>query len=126
MIGLTMKACTAALVTVCFVTACSKEAPQKAASSMPTQPVPVQTEQQQNGEALFKQFCSSCHPDGGNVSDPARTLHGDVLRRNSITTADDIVRIMRNPGARMLRFDVATLSDKDARTIADYVLKTFK
>jgi hypothetical protein len=33
---------------------------------------------------------------------------------------------MRNPKSRMIRLDPSTLSDKDARVIADYVLKTFK
>ena len=26
-----------------------------------------------NGEALFKQHCSSCHPDGGNIVNPQKT-----------------------------------------------------
>jgi len=79
-----------------------------------------------DGEALFRQYCSSCHPNGGNVSDPERTLHGSVLRKKHITTPEDIVRIMRKPVSRMIRFDAATLSDRDARAIAEYVLKTFK
>jgi cytochrome c6 len=79
-----------------------------------------------SGEALFKQYCSSCHPDGGNVSDPQRTLHGSVLKKNHITSADDIIRIMRSPISRMIRFDVSTLSDRDARAIAEYILATFK
>lgn len=123
MFKMTTKAGAAVLVTACLLIACSKEPPQKTDVSVPA---PVQQEQQQTGEALFKQFCSSCHPDGGNVSDPKKSLHGAALRKNNIATADDIVRIMRNPGARMLRFDVTTISDKDAYVIADYVLKTFR
>jgi len=88
--------------------------------------VPVAGQAAPSGEALFKQFCWSCHPDGGNVSDPERTLRGSVLKRNRITTPDDIVRIMRNPLSRMIRFDQNTLSDRDARAIAEYVLITFK
>lgn len=126
MFMMTTKAGAAVLVTACLLTACSKETPQKTASSVPPQAASITPEQQQSGEALFKQFCSSCHPDGGNVSDPKKSLHGAALRKNSITTADDIVRIMRNPGARMLRFDAATISDRDAHIIADYVLKTFR
>jgi cytochrome c6 len=49
-----------------------------------------------------------------------------VLKKNNITTPDDIVRIMRKPLSRMIRFDASTLSDKDARAIAEYVLKTFR
>jgi len=60
------------------------------------------------------------------VSDPERTLHGSDLQNKRITKPEDIVRIMRNPLSRMIRFDAETVSDKDARTIAEYVLNTFK
>jgi cytochrome c6 len=33
---------------------------------------------------------------------------------------------MRNPGPGMTKFDKKTISDKEARAIADYILKTFK
>jgi cytochrome c6 len=33
---------------------------------------------------------------------------------------------MRNPGPGMNRFDAKTISDKDAKEIAEYILKTFK
>ncbi|HIJ80852.1 MAG TPA: c-type cytochrome [Desulfuromonadales bacterium] len=80
----------------------------------------------QSGEALFKQFCASCHPDGGNVSDQRRTLYASSLRDNRIYSVDDIIRIMRNPISRMIRFDASTLSDADAVAIAEYVLNSFK
>jgi len=79
-----------------------------------------------SGEELFKQYCSSCHPNGGNASDPGRPLYGSALRRNHITTPEDIVRIMRTPLSRMIRFDASTLPDSDARAIAEYILATFK
>lgn len=123
--------CSAVLVAACFLAGCSKDdAPQKTESFRTATVTPQaesnQPEQTQTGEALFKQFCSSCHPDGNNVSDPKRTLHGDVLRKNHINTPEDIVKIMRNPVSRMIRFDVETIADKDAHVIADYVLKTFR
>jgi cytochrome c6 len=49
-----------------------------------------------------------------------------VLKKNHIASADDIIRIMRNPISRMIRFDVSTLSDRDARAIAEYILTTFR
>ena len=79
-----------------------------------------------DGAALYRQYCASCHPDGGNVSDPSRTLRRSSLASHHITTADDIVRIMRNPISRMIRFDPASLPDHDARAIAEYILTTFK
>lgn len=108
----------------CFVVGCSKEASQKPVASTATAPgtqVPVL-----DGEILFKQYCSSCHPDGGNVNDPKMNLHGSAMRANRITTPDDVVRIMRQPISRMIRFDATMLPDREARAIAEYVLKTFK
>lgn len=119
------KVCVLLAVSAAAVTGCSRDEPRKVsvapAASTPTNQVPVR-----DGEALFKQYCSNCHPNGGNASDPKRPLYGSVLKRNHITTPEDIVRIMRNPLSRMIRFDPSTLSDRDARVIAEYVLKTFK
>jgi cytochrome c6 len=106
------------------LTACSKEEPQKAVSPGGTA---ISTpESGRDGEALFKQYCAPCHPNGGNVNDPDRTLYGSALKSNHITTPEDIVRIMRRPLSRMIRFDAATISDRDARVIAEFVLKNFK
>ena len=107
------------------LTGCSKEAAEKSVV-VPVAPAPESHEALRDGEALFKQYCAPCHPDGGNVSDPQRNLHGSVLRSRHIRTPEDIIRIMRNPLSRMIRFDVTTLSDRDARAIADYILTTFK
>ena len=108
-----------------LLTACSKEEPQKVPVS-PAVSATAAREAGSDGESLFKQYCAACHPNGGNVSDPGRALYGSVLKSKHITTPEDIVRIMRNPLSRMIRFDASTLSDKDARLIAEYVLKTFK
>jgi cytochrome c6 len=101
---------------------CSNEAPQNA-DRPPAAPL---QQQLRRGEELFKQYCAPCHPDGGNVSDPERTLRGAALRSHHITKPRDIVHIMRTPISRMISFDAATLSDKDATAIADYVIYTFK
>ena len=112
-----------------FIPDSAREKPQKAEAPH-TASMPQSTSNQQgltqSGEALFRQFCFNCHPDGGNVSDRERILHGSVLRKNHITAPEDIVKIMRNPISRMIRFDVETISDKDAHTIAEYVLNAFK
>jgi cytochrome c6 len=113
------------VISIGTISGCSKDQSQKV--SIPTaSPAGKTPEPVPDGEALFRQYCSSCHPNGGNASDPERTLHGSVLKKKHITSSDDIVRIMRNPLSRMIRFDAATLPDRDARAIADYVLKTFK
>lgn len=112
---------------VMVVCGCDKQAaPGPAAPAAPMARAGVDAKQEmQAGAALFKQYCFPCHPDGGNVSNPERTLHGSSLRSNHISRAEDIIRIMRHPISRMIRFDESTISDKDARTIAEYVLKAF-
>lgn len=88
-----------------------------------TAPHPAATER---GRQLFKERCAPCHPDGGNVITPRKTLYGGVLADNGITAPADIVNKMRNPGPGMARFDAATIPDADARLIAEYVLATFR
>jgi len=87
------------------------------------------------GEALFKQNCSSCHPNGGNILNPKKTLSKKDRETNNIITAADIINKMRNPGpspthpqewAGMKMFDKYKISDDEAQKIADYILTTFK
>lgn len=106
------------------IAACSREAGRHSETNR-SAPTPAGAVQTDRGEALFRQFCANCHPDGGNVSDPARNLHRSTLRANGITRPEDILRIMRHPISRMLRFDEKVLPDRDARAIAQYVLDTF-
>lgn len=104
---------------------CKKETPQKTEAPQvapATQPAPMA----KNGEELFKQLCTVCHPDGGNTVNPKKTLHRQSLAKNNITKPEDIVKVMRNPGTGMNKFDDATLPEKDAMAIAEYVLNTFK
>jgi cytochrome c6 len=77
------------------------------------------------GEQLFKENCASCHPDGGNIVNPAKTLKKKDREANKIRTAADVVKTMRNPGPGMPAFDPKTIPDKDARKIGEYVIKTF-
>jgi len=77
------------------------------------------------GESLFKTNCSPCHPDGGNIINPQKTLHKKDREANNIRKPADIVSTMRNPGPGMTKFDKKTIPDKDAKAIAQYILKTF-
>ncbi|HJV65477.1 MAG TPA: c-type cytochrome [Geomonas sp.] len=76
-------------------------------------------------DALYKQYCAACHPDGGNTINPKKTLHAKDLAANNVKTSDDIVNLMRNPGPGMTKFDATTISDDDAKKIGDYILATF-
>ncbi|GFE62043.1 c-type cytochrome [Geobacter sp. AOG2] len=79
----------------------------------------------EKGKAAFLQNCIACHADGGNEVNPEKTFSRTDLARNNIHTPSDIVRIMRNPGPGMLKFDAATLPDEEAHAIAVYIFATF-
>jgi cytochrome c6 len=78
------------------------------------------------GEAKFSELCAVCHPDGGNIVNPKKTLHKKDREANNIKTEADIIKNMRNPGPGMTAFDEKTVSAKDAQEIAKYIIKTFK
>jgi len=78
-----------------------------------------------SGEELFKTHCAACHPDGGNIVNPQKTLHKKDRQTNNINKPQDIINKMRNPGPGMTQFDKPTISDKDAKKIAEYIIKTF-
>jgi cytochrome c6 len=71
------------------------------------------------GEAIFKEKCASCHPDGGNTMNQSKTLKG-------IKTPDKIIKKVRKGGGGMPAFDSKAISDADAKLLAGYIIKTFK
>jgi cytochrome c6 len=77
------------------------------------------------GGKLFSLYCVGCHPAGDNRIYPQKSLHPVDLRANGITTAEDIVAVIRNPGRGMKKYDKKTVPDADARAIASYILATF-
>ncbi|UFS69963.1 c-type cytochrome [Geomonas sp. RF6] len=79
-----------------------------------------------DGKAEFEKHCAACHPNGGNVSNPQKTLSKAVMAKNGVKSQKDIIAKMRNPGPGMTKFDAKTVPDKEAKAIADYILKTFK
>jgi cytochrome c6 len=78
------------------------------------------------GKELFKDHCAVCHPEGGNIVNAKKTLLKADREANGIKKAADVVKLMRDPGPGMSKFDKEAIPDKDARKIAEYVLKTFK
>lgn len=103
---------------LCAFTICCSAVLVIAASSSASAP-------DKKNEALFKEHCASCHPDGGNIINPKKTLKKADLQANKLTNADDIVRVMRNPGPGMLKFDAKIIPDKDAKELAEYILKKY-
>jgi len=71
------------------------------------------------GEAIFKSNCSSCHPNGGNLMKPSKSL-------KRIKNPGKIIRKVRNGGGGMPSFDAKTISEAEVGQLADYIIKTFK
>ena len=78
---------------------------------------------EKTGEQLFAEHCAVCHAEGGNIINPKKTLQKKDLFANNIKTADDVIKTIRKPGPGMTAFDVKTISDKEARKIADFIFK---
>jgi cytochrome c6 len=78
-----------------------------------------------SGRADFEMFCSGCHPDGGNAINPAKTLRKMDREANGIKTAADIVKKMRKPGQGMRTYTKDDISNKRAKALAEYILKTY-
>ncbi|MDD2583216.1 MAG: cytochrome c [Desulfuromonadaceae bacterium] len=71
------------------------------------------------GGEIFKANCSVCHPHGGNIMRPDKPLKG-------IRNPERIISQIRSGGGGMPSFDVKTISDVDAKQLAEYIMKTFK
>ena len=57
---------------------------------------------------------------------PQLTLQKKDREAHGVNKAEDIIGKMRNPGPGMTQFDKKAIADKDAKKIAEYILKTFK
>ncbi|MDD2319013.1 MAG: c-type cytochrome [Geobacteraceae bacterium] len=79
----------------------------------------------QSGGELFSLHCASCHPGGANTLTPTKTLRATDLQASDITTPEDIVEKMRNPGPGMPKFTDAMIPEKQALQIATYILLSF-
>lgn len=73
----------------------------------------------ETGESIFKAKCAVCHPDGGNIVNPKMPLKG-------IKDSKKIINKIRKGGGGMVAFDAKSISDADAKRVADYIIKTFK
>lgn len=80
----------------------------------------------ESGEVEFNEHCAVCHPAGGNIINPKKALHKKDREANNIKTEADIIKTMRNPGPGMTKFDEKTVSPREAKEIAKYIVKTFK
>lgn len=76
-------------------------------------------------EELYEKHCAACHPNGGNVMDSEKTLKSESLAEHGIKTPQDIVQVMRNPGAGMPAFGPDAIPDEEALQLAEYILETY-
>jgi cytochrome c6 len=78
------------------------------------------------GKRLFEKHCALCHPNGGNVVNPNKTLRINHLAANGFNTADALVKYMLNPGKGMpkLVHEDREITVGQARGIAAYILTT--
>ena len=66
-----------------------------------------------DGKKEFETHCARCHPNGGSIV-------------NKVKNTKDIIAKMRNPDPGMTKFDEKAISNKEAKAIAEYILKAFK
>ena len=79
-----------------------------------------------DGKKEFEEHCAVCHPNGGNIVNAQKPLNRKSLKVNGVKNAKDIIAKMRNPGLGMTKFDEKTISNKEAKAIAEYILKSFQ
>jgi cytochrome c6 len=79
-----------------------------------------------DGKITFNKHCASCHPNGGNIINPAKSIRNKDLEKAGIKRWQDIVAKMRKPGPGMPIFNNQLIADKEARIVAEYILKNFK
>lgn len=81
-----------------------------------------------SGEMLFVENCSRCHPNGGNIINPSKTLKQGTLAANNLQKEDALLTYLLNPGPgmpRLIHRDTG-LSEPDARKLIHYIMETFK
>lgn len=95
-------------------------------SVMQVSAVQAETKQKIDGKSSFEKHCASCHRDGGNIINPAKSIKKSDLAKAGIANTRDIVAKMRKPGPGMTAFSKKDVSDREAKAIAEYMLKSFK
>jgi cytochrome c6 len=79
-----------------------------------------------DGKKEFAEHCAVCHPNGGNTINKMKPLNSKTLKANDVKSAKDIIGKIRNPGPGMTMFEEKTISNNEAKAIAEYILTNFK
>jgi hypothetical protein len=74
------------------------------------------------GEWKFREHCSSCHPDGGNI------IRTDMPLRGAPMLGDFTVflSLIRNATPPMPDFDPSKITDEEAKELYDYITNTMR
>jgi cytochrome c6 len=72
------------------------------------------------GEAIFSTNCAVCHPEGGNVVDPAKPVRGSAKLKDFPT----FLGWIRVPNSPMTPFSAAQIPEAQARELYRYVVET--
>ena len=74
------------------------------------------------GEEEFKENCSSCHPNGGNVIEPEDTIKGSPRLRDFET----FLSWIRKPVQPMPTFSASQISEEQAKQLYDFIVEASK
>lgn len=79
------------------------------------------------GKGLFEKHCAVCHPNGGNIVNPNKTLRRKHLDANGFNSAAALAAYMQNPGPGMPRLvhENREITVEQAQSIAAYILTAF-
>jgi cytochrome c6 len=78
-----------------------------------------------SGARVFKAMCAECHPDGGNVKNPAKNLSWDALEKNGKASLEAIKLQVTNGKDPMPSFK-PYLNQDQIEDVAAYVLERAK
>ena len=84
--------------------------------------VPSAPEEYSSGRWLFRERCSSCHPNGGNIVRADMPLRGAPMLMNFTL----FLAWIRNPSPPMPSFSTTTISDDRAKELFDFVQLTMR
>ena len=74
------------------------------------------------GEEEFKENCSSCHPNGGNVIKPEDTIKGSPMLKDFET----FLSWIRKPVQPMPTFSASQISEEQAKQLYDFIVEASK
>jgi|WetSurSiteA1Bulk_404760.scaffolds.fasta_scaffold00233_8 mono/diheme cytochrome c family protein len=79
---------------------------------------PAKSEETAYGTKIFRENCVQCHPRGGNLINPAKTLKGS----EKLTDFNTFLSYIRNTKGMMPSFSSGQISDEEAMALYHYII----